>query len=153
MTKKLLSFLLLCLSFSAMANAQTLVLHHANGKTTDVQLYTMPRVTFQDDKVLITSSVLDMEYPKEDIIRFTYKGSAVGINKATGKANFTEENNELVFHNVKSTEKIFIYRTNGIRVPVRIIRQGDSATLPLNALSKGVYLLSVNGRTSKFTKR
>lgn len=39
-------------------NAQTLVLHHANGTTTDVQLYTMPQVKFEGDKVLITSTVL-----------------------------------------------------------------------------------------------
>ena len=40
--------------------AQTLILHHTNGTTTDIDLYTMPQVKFQNDKVLITSTVLDM---------------------------------------------------------------------------------------------
>ena len=135
------------------AKAQTLVLHHANGTTTDVQLYTMPQVKFEGDKVLITSTVLNMEYPKTDVLRFTYKGEGLGINKPNGKANVSQENGQLVFHGIKSSEKIGVYTANGIRVPVRLTRSGDTATLPLSVIPSGVYLLSVNGRTSKFTKR
>ena len=68
--------LLLMLFSSHLAVAQTLVLHHANGTTTDVELYNMPLIQFDGDKVTITSTVLDMEYQKEDVLRFTYRGSA-----------------------------------------------------------------------------
>ena len=44
--------------------SQTLVIHHADGTITDVELYTRPVVTFQEDKILISSPVLSMEYPK-----------------------------------------------------------------------------------------
>lgn len=145
--------LLLAATGVSTTKAQTLVLHHANGKTTDVQLYTMPKVTFQDDKVLITSSVLDMEYPKEDILRFTYKGSDVSVKTPSERSSYTQKNNKLIFHDVKSAETIAVYRTNGIRVPVHVTIQGNTAILPLNTLQQGVYLLSIDGRTSKFTKR
>lgn len=135
------------------ANSQTLVLLHANGTTTDVQLYTLPQVKFQGDKVLITSTVLDMEYSKQDVLRFTYKGKGLGINSPDAKANVSQENGQLVFHGIKSSGKIAVYTANGIRVPVRISCNGSTATLPLSAIPSGVYLLSVNGRTSKFTKR
>lgn len=133
--------------------AQTLVLHHANGTTTDVELYTLPQVKFQDDKVLITSTVLDMEYPKTDVLRFTYKGSSSGISKPNGNANVSQENGQLVFHGIKSSDKISVHTVKGIRVPVRLQHSGSSATLPLAAIPSGAYLLTVNGRTSKFTKR
>ena len=136
--------------------AQTLVLHHVNGTTIDVQLFTKPKVVFQDNKVVVISSVLDMEYPKDEILGFTYKGNLSGISNPAKEVDDNickEENNELVFHHIKPSEKISVYKTNGLCVPVRITRRGDDATLPLNALPKGVYLLSVNGRTSKFTKR
>lgn len=133
--------------------AQTLVLHHANGTTTDVELYTQPQVKFQNDKVLITSTVLNMEYSKADVLRFTYKGGSLGISNLSGKANVSQENGQLVFHGIKSDEKIAVYTANGIRVPVRLTRSGDTATLPLSAIPSGVYMLNVNGRTSKFTKR
>ena len=145
--------LLLTLIGISSTKAQTLVPHHANGTTTDVQLYTMPQVKFDGDKVLITSTVLNMEYPKTDVLRFTYKGGTLGINNPKDKANVSQENGQLIFHGIKSSDKIAVYTANGIRVPVRITRSGSTATLPLNAITSGVYLLSVNGRTSKFTKR
>lgn len=134
------------------ATAQTLVLWHADGTQTDVQLYTQPQVKFQGDKVLITSTVLNMEYPKSDILRFTYKGSFTGINNPTVKANYAEQDGQLIFNGVKPQDKIAVYTVSGIRVPVTIQRTGDTAVLPLSAIPSGVYLLNVNGRTSKFTK-
>lgn len=150
--RKLLTFIATCL-VSLTMHAQTLVLHHANGKTTDVELYTQPQVKFAGNKVLITSTVLDMEYDKQDVLRFTYKGGTLGISTPNAKANVSQENGQLVFHGVKSTDKITVHTVKGIRVPVRLQHSGSSATLPLSAIPSGVYLLTVNGLTSKFTKR
>lgn len=135
------------------ASAQNLVLHHANGTTTDVELFTMPQVKFLNDKVLITSIVLDMEYPKSDVLKFTYKGGASGITSPKEQSDYSQENGQLVFHGIKSTDKLAVYAVNGIRVPVILQRIGSSAILPLSSIPSGVYVLSVNGRTSKFTKR
>ena len=135
------------------ASAQTLVLHHVDGTTTDVELFTMPQVKFQNDKVLITSTVLDMEYSKSDVLKFTYKGGTSGISSPKEQADYSQENGQLVFHGIKSTDKLAVYAVNGIRVPVRLQHSGSSATLSLSSIPSGVYVLSVNGRTSKFTKR
>lgn len=149
--KKLLSLFIFIL-LSASMQAQILVLHHANGTTTDIQLYTLPQVKFEGDKVLITSTVLNMEYPKQDVLRFTYKGGSLGISSPT-KTNYSQENGQLVFHGIKSSDKIAIHTAKGILVPARITRSGSTATLPLSSIPSGVYMLTVNGQTSKFTKR
>lgn len=143
---------LLLLMGISKASAQTLVLHHADGKTTDVELYTLPQVKFEGDKVLITSTVLDMEFSKEDILTFTYKGGSLGISNPKENVNVSQENGQLVFHGIKSADKISVHTLNGVRVPVRLQHSGSSATLPLSAIPSGAYLLTVNGRTSKFTK-
>ena len=153
MKTKSLFLLMLCLCFPLMAEAQILVLHHANGKTTDVELLTQPQVKFQNDKVLITSTILNMEYPKEDVLTFTFKGGTLGIKSLKSNCNYSKENGQIVFHGVKSSEKIAVYNMKGIRIPVEIYRNGDTATLPLSAIPSGVYLLYVNGKTSKFTKQ
>ena len=57
---KAILILMLTLITCQYLKAQTLILHHTNGTTTDIDLYTMPQVKFQNDKVLITSTVLDM---------------------------------------------------------------------------------------------
>ena len=132
--------------------AQTLVLHHADGTTTDVQLYLKPRIQFQNDRVLITSTVLDMDYPKENVLRFSYKGLTNDVKAVKRDADYSRENGQLVFHGIGQTEKVAVYNTNGIRVPVRLSRSGNDVTLPLASIPSGVYVLSVNGRTSKFSK-
>lgn len=132
--------------------AQTLVLHHANGGTTDVELYTQPRIEFQGDRVLITSPVLNMEYPKTDVLRFTYKGKSLAVTSHRAEDDMSRDSDRLVFHNVKAADQVAVYTANGIRVPIRLTRSGSDAALSLSQIPTGVYLLSVNGRTSKFTK-
>lgn len=64
---------------AAKAQTQALVLHHADGSTTDVELYTEPKITFSTDKVFIRSSVLDMEWDAVNVLRFSFKGRATGV--------------------------------------------------------------------------
>lgn len=130
------------------ASAQTLVLHHDDGTTTDVELYLMPHIQFQNDHVLITSSVLDMDFPKENILRFSYKGVTTDVKAVKRDVDYSRENGQLVFHNIDQTDKVAVYNTNGIRVPVRLIRSANDMTLSLASIPSGVYVLSVNGRTS-----
>lgn len=151
MKSLLIICILIFMGFSP-AKSQTLVLHHADGTTTDVELYTKPHVKFQDNKVLITSVVLDMELPQEDVLTFTFKGGTLGINTPKANVNFSKENGLIIFHGIKSSEKIALYNTKGIRIPAKFQRQGDAATLSLQSISSGVYLLNVNGKTLKFTK-
>lgn len=152
-TRIAITALLLAFYGSQTINAQTLVLWHANGTTTDVDLASLPKVTFEKDKVLITSTILDMEYPKQDILKFTYKKESTGISDVMNNGKYTQKDGELVFHGVKPTDAIALYNVKGIRVPANIIRKGNNATLPLHHLPSGVYLLNVNGKTSKFMKK
>ncbi len=151
---KMISFFVCLMTLIGIGNAsaQTLVLHHADGTTTDVELYLMPRIQFQNDHVLITSSVLDMDYPKENVLRFSYKGVTNDVKAVKRDADYSRENGRLVFHGIGQTDKVAVYNTNGIRVPVRLSRSGNDVILPLASIPSGVYVLSVNGRTSKFSK-
>lgn len=151
--KTIIMMCLLCLMAIGRAGAQTLVLWHADGTTTDVQLLAQPQVKFLGDKVTVTSTVLDMEFDKQDVLRFTYKGKTSAIGSAKADANVTQHDGQLVFHGVSAADRIAVYTTSGIRIPVRIRLSGSVATLPLSSIPRGAYLLSVNGKTSKFTKR
>ena len=130
----------------------TLVLWHADGTTTDVELYLRPRIEFTGEKVLITSTVLNMEYPKTDILRFTYKGVGTGITTPRQDADYSHDGDRLVFHGISSTDKVVIYTVSGVRVPVRLSATSNGIALPLSSLPKGTYILSVNGKTSKFVR-
>ena len=151
--KKVIILLLLFVSTTVGMRAQTLVLHHPGNTTTEVDLFTMPRIEFEGDRVLITSTVLDMEYPKDQVLRFTYKGGSLDINSPKSEADYSRDGDRLVFRGIKADDQIAVYTSNGIRVPVSLTRSGSTAALSLSAIPKGVYLLSVNGHTSKFTRQ
>ena len=154
MKTKLISLIALLLIVGGMkAQAQTLVLWHSDGTTTDVELFTKPNVLFKNSKVFVTSSVASLEYDEKDIVRFTYKGKSSGIASPSIESNYSQENGQIVFHDIKSTDKVALYKTNGILVPVHLNIHGNSATLPLSSIPSGIYLLYVNGLTSKFTKK
>ena len=94
-----------------------------------------------------------MEYPKDQVLRFTYKGGLQGISTPKTEADMSRDGDRLVFHNVKASDQVAVYTAKGIRVPVRLTRNGNDAVLSLSQIPTGVYLLSVNGKTSKFTKQ
>ena len=153
--RKLLIFtltLLWSVVHAAAQNNATLVLWHADGTTTDVELYLRPRIEFTGEKVLITSTVLNMEYAKSDILRFTYKGEGTGISAPRQDSDYSQDGDRLVFHGINATDQVAVYTANGIRIPVRLSATSDGLALPLSALPKGAYILSVNGRTSKFVR-
>lgn len=134
--------------------AQTLVLHHPDGTTTDVELFTQPHIEFVGSRILITSTVLNMDYAKDDVLCFTYKGSNIdGVKAIKKEVDYSLHNGKLVLHGISQRDKVAVYTTNGVRVPACLVINGTDATLSLNVIPKGVYMLTVNGRTSKFTKQ
>lgn len=153
--RRLLTLFLVLLSYSLQSTAQnnaTLVLWHSDGTTTDVELYLKPRVEFTGDKVRISSTVLNMEYPKNDILRFTYKGQGTAITAPRTEANYSQDGDRLVFHSINSADKVAVYTSDGIRVPVRLTTTINGLALPLSSIPQGVYILSVNGKSSKFVR-
>lgn len=134
-------------------NNATLVLWHPDGKTTDVELYTQPNVFFRNDSVYVTSSVVDLKFAQNDIRRFSYKGKGTGIAQSQTEKKFTQESGQLIFNGVKTTDSIAFYTVDGIHVPVQFILHNGKVCLPLNIIPKGIYVLSVNGKTCKFTKK
>ena len=153
--KKFIIVLLILLACSLHSFAQdkaTLVLYHADGTTTDIALYLKPRVVFDGDLVRITSTVLDMEYPKSNILRFTYKQNVTGISSPKNKADYTRDGDHFVFHGISSTDEVTVFNSDGISVPVHLSAASDGVTLSISSIPKGVYLLNVNGKTSKFVR-
>ena len=148
-----LTCLLVFVSSMTVSGTQSLVVWHSDGSTTVIELYNQPLVQFAGDKVLITSPVINLEYDKSDVIRFTYKDMDTNISTPEAGTNIEQKNGQIIFHNVSPTDNVAVYNTNGVRVPVRFSLQGGNAVLSLSQIPSGVYLFNINGRTSKFTKK
>lgn len=147
-------FLLLTVCYATIASSQnnaTLILWHTDGTTTDVELYLRPKVQFTNDKLLIMSSVLDMEFPSTEILRFTYKGGETSIDTPHDVAAFSREGEHILFHGVSNSEQVAVYTAAGIRVPIRTMATDDGVVLILSSVPRGVFVLSVNGKNYKIS--
>ncbi|MBR1394569.1 MAG: hypothetical protein IJ559_02785 [Prevotella sp.] len=137
---------------TANAQTQTLVLHHADGTSTDVELYVKPRISFVGNKLLVTSPVLNLEYALGDVVRYSFKGEGTAVENIAAEADCEQQNGRLVFNGIAMADRVAVYTTNGVRIPVEVTIESDRAVIPLTALPQGVCLISVNGKTAKFVR-
>ena len=144
--------LLLLPAARAAAQGPTLVLHHADGKTSEVELYTMPRIQMKADKMVITVQGVSQEYAKTDVVRFTYKGVGTGISDVRSETRYRIDEDRVTFFGLTSSDRISVYNAGGVQIPVRLTPDGNDAVLSLAPLPQGVYLVNINGRTFKFIK-
>jgi hypothetical protein len=155
MNRKLLIILLVSLllpAFKVAAQNQTLVLHHADGKTTEVELYTMPRIQMTADKMIITVQGYLQEFDKADVVRFTFKGIGTGIHGAKPEMNYRIDKDHVTFYGIGPTDRITVCNTSGVQLPAHLSTDGRDAVLSLTQLPQGVYLVTINGRTLKFIR-
>lgn len=154
--KKVLLFILLAgLLLPAVrvcAEGQTLVLHHADGTTSEVELYTLPRIQITDDKMVINVQGISQEYQKADVVRFTYKGVGTGISYVSPTTSFRVDEDRITFHGVPEADAVKVYDAKGMQIPVSLTAAGTDSVLSLASLPQGVYLVSINGRTIKFIR-
>ena len=154
MKNLLLVLLMAALALPSAIKAQTptLVLHHADGKTSEVELYTMPRIQMTADKMIVTVQGSRQEFSKADVQRFTYKGIATGISTVKPETRYRVDEDRVTFYGVSAADRISVYNSGGVQIPVRLTANGTEAVLSLAQLPKGVYLVSINGRTFKFIR-
>lgn len=156
MKKKRLILLLAVLMLPAakmLAQSQTLVLWHADGTTTEVELYTLPSIQMQADKMVIVSQGVSQEFAKADVLRFTYKGVGTGISQVNPKTAYRVDEDRITFYGVSDTNRISVYTTGGMQIPIPLISDGNKSVFSLSSLPSGVYLVNINGRTLKFIRK
>lgn len=152
--KRLLALLMLTGWITTVsAQTQVLVLHHADNTTTDVELYTKPKITFENDQMVITSSVLMMSFKVGDVVRFSYKENNTAIDQAEAQADYVQRNGLIIFNGVKDTEKITVYKSDGTRIPVRFSSYSGYPAFSLASLPTGVYILNINGKSAKIVRQ
>lgn len=130
----------------------TLVLWHADGTQTRIALYKKPQITFDGEQVNITSPVLNLQYPSTNVLKFTYEGTSSAIRAPKGDASYRQEGERIYFDKRVTSDKVALYTSGGVRVPVQLQQTERGLSLSLSSIPSGVYLLSINGKTSKIVK-
>ncbi len=157
MKAKLFAVLLSFCRLSAMADEPKshLVVWAKDGTPVAYALAEKPKVTFTETDLAITTNGVEVNYPLENMARFTYEDdTATAItNLQTGKASVKLDGESLIFPALRANSTVSLYSLGGTLVFSKTVQTAGEYSFPLSGLDAGVYVVTVNGLTYKIVKR
>ncbi len=154
--KKLLSISLLLLATTLVfAEPQLSLVILLNDNSQIVYpLSDQPQVTFSKNQMTVKTKTLEVSYPEDKIVRYTYESRVpTKVTNISNDSQINLQNDMLLFENLQQGSTITIFTAAGMLVlQCQTSHQGTYA-LPVETLSQGVYLIKVNSLTYKILKR
>lgn len=136
------------------AFAQSLTIwNRDNSAIKVINLKDEPLITISEESMQITTPELVLSYGIKEVHKFTYSDFETGISNKLSPVDFYQEGLRIVLHNVRSKNGIALYGVNGMSIPINVEQQGDKYVISLDDLSSGVYLLNVDGKTTKILRK
>lgn len=150
MKRLLLSLCVAITALTTQADNKSLFVTFDDGTRVEFALSTTPEVTVTDNKLTITSTVTTASYDLWTVKTFTY-GATTGINDVqTSQQGFSLEGDNIV---VDGNVNVRIFAVDGKAVSVTPETTGNQTVIPLNGLAKGVYIININGKSVKISRR
>lgn len=154
--KKIILIIFL-LSFGLSIQAEiNLYVWKKDGSKVAFALSEEPKVTFNENSLMINSNTVSVSYDLKDMAKFTYEDpDSQGIKNIENdkESSFKFDGEMLLFPSLKAGSKVVILNHGGVLVFRRTIEAAGDYSFPISHLDKGVYLVSVDGLTYKIVKR
>lgn len=152
---KLLVMTFIC-TIPAQMNAEDpptmLIISMTNGIRQTVMLSDRPLVSFNNSQLLVKKGQTEISLELDKIRDFTYSSTnaltSVGISDS-----FIREGDNLIFSGNGQKLDITLTSVAGIILKTATIASGETSNLSLSDLESGVYILTVNGISSKILKQ
>lgn len=133
-----------------------LVVHLKDGTSTTFLLDDEPRATFSDGVLKVVSSSLSMDFPREEVLRFTYVYSdAKGTSMLPAEnVKIILEDNQLRILGLDSDTEVFLFSLEGqLLSEIRVGAIDGKVEFPFDAYSSGFYIIKIKGVSYKIVKR
>lgn len=146
---------MLCFGLSLQAETN-LVVWKKDGSKVAFALTEKPKVTFNENSLMINTTTVSVSYDLEDMAKFTYEDPGEeGIRNIENdkESSFKFDGEMLLFPSLKAGSKVAIHNLGGVLVFARTIEAAGDYSFPISHLDKGVYVVSVDGLTYRIVKR
>lgn len=146
----------LCLSSAWADTPQRLVVWQKNGEKVYFNLTEEPETTFEDGKLVITTSKTTVYYQLANVLRYTYEGDITDVINSPlspGRVHFKQGKDQMAFEGLAEGTKIEIYNLDGRLLQTMTARKAQQTTISLANRPNGTYLVKVGDVTYKFLKR
>lgn len=147
--RNIVSALLLTVYMSAMAFTG-LKVTLTDGSSTVISMSERPVVKFIGDKLVVTTDVSTTEFNRSKVKTFNYQAVISSIDDISGDGNMVSNIGEsLQFSNLPTGSVITVHDVSGKLV--KSATADGNYRINISDLSAGVYLVSVNGVSTKIS--
>ena len=148
MRKLILTLLLLSVVVTHAQEYSKVVVTLTDGTSRTISLSEKPIVTIANEKLVIKTEMTTTEFDRANVSRFNFISDVDGIEEIESDIqDVYNDGDHLCFSNLPENSLIEIYATDGTLLK----RETASGTykITLAELSAGVYIVSVNGVSTK----
>ena len=152
MKKLLLTMLLMAMGFVSYAEGYAgILVTMVDGTTATISFDENPVIKLQPEKLIVQTDVATTEFDRSAVARFNYVTDLNGVEVIEkNDVEVVNKGGVLSFANLPTASEIKLYSVDGKLLKNEIAT--GSYTLELTNLSTGVYILNVNGVSTKIAK-
>ena len=123
-----------------------------DGTTTTISFSEKPVIKFQSDKLVVHSDAVSTEFDRSKVSRFNYVTDLSGVDGIDRSAVTIGNNGSTLYlSNLPTDSAIDVYSSDGKLL--ESVRTTGNHTIEISGLPAGVYIVSVNGVSTKITKQ
>lgn len=144
-----------CLYMTAKSEdgADRMILHYKDGTNLEILLNEMPVIKFDAGELCLNSASTDIRCPLEDMAYYSFAGLSTGEKPVTiPEVSFIREGDIIKIYSENGGSNINIFDLQGYRVNVDNDYSGNCFVFDISTLSRGVYVLSIEGHAIKIIK-
>ncbi|MBR5898055.1 MAG: T9SS type A sorting domain-containing protein [Muribaculaceae bacterium] len=122
-----------------------------DGSITTVRLSGEPVIKYCEEKIVITTNETTAEIAQENVVSLSYSdvNSVEDLADSTDNLYISKKGEMLIFENLPTNSNILMHNINGIQI--KNITASDYYEISLSNLSAGIYIVSVNGVSTKIS--
>ena len=152
MNRKFTVLLLLLASVQlSLADDTTLTIRQKGGNETLLELSTNPVITFENESMVVTTSITQIIIPLDDVVDYTVSESATGIKSISAVPQF--RNGCVVFSDLPPGTPICVHSIDGRLINRHTIDYTGVGTVRIDNLPEGVNVISVLNKTIKIINK
>lgn len=134
---------------TASAEGKQLVVTFSDGTKAEYALQTLPQISMADDKLTIETTATTAEFDLYKVKTFTFSTTS-GI-RSVEQGGYYVSGDAIAFEGESTNTRIF--SIDGKAVSATPIISDGKTIISLSSLPSGVYIISVNGKSVKISRR
>lgn len=151
--KKLLTMMLLLYGSTSIFAQNALVVHQKSGERVVYLLNETPKTHYSNGQLILSTAEVTVEYPLANLSKFTFEDVVNSITTNEVNKGIKVSFNQVLISGEKPFSSIIVASMSGTAVESIKCDSKGNASISLDALATGTYIIKSNSTTYKVNKK